>query len=206
MDMKEIEEKIGQYCQLWVLYTQASCELTRRSKILQEESARACKVYGPYIRDILQQVNEVMTLFVMENELRSLKGRGHFLIRIITPHSTKIENSHQSRKIQEAVDDKLVIIPNTVRESEIAYEKGQETAKQKARETRPSQRTEYNFLSLNSSSPKKNIGTTENRHQPPEKTTHFNPNPIHHFYPMTKPTSCTNWYKLPVNDSVTTLS
>ena len=45
MDMKEIEEKIGQYCQLWV---QASCELTRRSKISQDEAAKACKVYGPY--------------------------------------------------------------------------------------------------------------------------------------------------------------
>ena len=49
MDIREIEEKIGQYCQLWELYTQASCELTRRSKLSQEETARACKVYGPYI-------------------------------------------------------------------------------------------------------------------------------------------------------------
>ena len=49
MDMKEIEEKIGQYCQLWELYTQASCELTRRSKISQGEAVKACKVYEPYI-------------------------------------------------------------------------------------------------------------------------------------------------------------
>ena len=61
---------------------------------------------------------------------------------------------------------------------------------------------EHNFLSLNSSTPIKNTGTTENRHQPTERTTHFNPNPIHHFYPTTEPTSHTNWYKLPVNDSI----
>ena len=54
MDMKEIEEKIGQYCQLWELYAQASCELTRRSKISQNEASKACKLYGPYIRDVLQ--------------------------------------------------------------------------------------------------------------------------------------------------------
>ena len=40
MDMKEIEEKIAQYCQLWELYAQASCKLTRRSKILQGEAAK----------------------------------------------------------------------------------------------------------------------------------------------------------------------
>ena len=49
MDMVEIEEKIGQYCQLWEPYAEASCELTRKSKLLQEEAARACKVYRLYI-------------------------------------------------------------------------------------------------------------------------------------------------------------
>ena len=53
MDLEEIEEKMKQYCQLWVLYAQASCKLTRRSKISQEEAVKACKVYGPYIRDVL---------------------------------------------------------------------------------------------------------------------------------------------------------
>ena len=89
MDLKEIEEKVQQFCQLWVLYTQASCELVRRSKILQEEAAKACKVYGPYIRDVLQQVDEVMTIFVMEKELRKIKGKGHFPIPTITPVTQK---------------------------------------------------------------------------------------------------------------------
>ena len=53
MDQEEIEEKIQQYCQLWELYARASCELTRRSKISQEEAANDCKVLGPYIRDIM---------------------------------------------------------------------------------------------------------------------------------------------------------
>ena len=209
MDMNEIEEKMQRYCQLWVLYTklwvlytQASCELTRRSKILQEEAAKACKVYGPYIRDVLQQVEEVMTLFVMEKELRNIKGRGHFPIPTITPHNTKIENHQQSRKTLEAVDKKLIRILNAVKESGNTYEKEQEAARQHARAARPTHRTQYNFTSLNCSTPIKNMGTTENRHQPTERTTHFNPNPTHHFYPLTELIGCTNRYELPINDSI----
>ena len=201
-DLKEIEEKIGQYCQLWELYPKVSCELTRRSKISQHEAANACKVYGPYIRDIMQKFDKVTTLFMMEKELRGLKDRGHFPLPTITPQGTKIENHHQAKKFLEAVDDELVIIANTIRESEKAYEKGQEAAKQQARTTRSAQRIDYNFLSLNSSTPIKNTSTTENRQQLPERTTYFNPNPIHHFYPMTEPTSRTNRYKPPVNDSI----
>ena len=89
MDWEEIEEKMKQYCQLWVLYTQTSCELPRRSKISQEEAAKACKVYGPYIRDVLQQADEVMTIFIMEKELRNIEGRGHFPIPTITLCDTK---------------------------------------------------------------------------------------------------------------------
>ena len=202
MDLKEIEEKMKQYCQLWVLYTQASCELTRRSKILQDEAAKVCIVYRPYIRDVLQQVDEVMTLFVMEKELRNIKGRGHFPIPTITPHDTKIENSQQSRKTLEAVDKELIRILNAVKESEYTYKREQEAARQQARAARSTHRTEYNFTRLNSSTPIKNTGTTENRRQPPERTTHFNPNPTHHFYPPTEMTGHTNWYEPPINDLI----
>ena len=49
MDITEVEEKLGQYCQLWELYSEVSYKLTRRSKLSQEKAAKACKVYGPYI-------------------------------------------------------------------------------------------------------------------------------------------------------------
>ena len=49
MDIREIEEKLGQYGLLCQLYAEASCEMTRRSKLPQEETIRACKVYEPYI-------------------------------------------------------------------------------------------------------------------------------------------------------------
>ena len=154
-----------------------------------------------YIWDILQQVNEVMTLFVMENELRSLKGRGHFPIPTITPHGAKIENSHQSRKTLEAVDEELVRIATTIRESESAYEKerGSQTT---SKSCKIITKDRVQLPQLKFQHPIKNTGATENRHQPPERTTHFNPNPTHHFYPTTESTSHTNRYKPPVNDSI----
>ena len=159
-------------------------------------------MYRPYIRDVLQQVYEVMTLIMMEKELRNIKGRGHFPIPTITPCDTKIENSHQSRKTLKAIDKELVRILNTVKENEYTYEKEQEAARQQARAARSTHRTEYNFPSLNSSTPIKNTGTTENRQQPTERTTHFNPNPTHHFYPPTELTGHTNQYEPPINDSI----
>ena len=165
MDITEIEKKLGQYCQLWELYAEASYELTKKSKLSQEEAARAGKVYGLYIQDILQQVDAMMTIFVMEKELRSLKGRGHFPKPTITPHGTRIENPHQIRKTLEAVDEEIAHIITTVRESERNYEKEKEEARarEQSRTTKSSQRPEYNFLSLNSSTPIKNTGTTGNQ-------------------------------------------
>ena len=69
-----------------------------------------------------------MTIFVMEKELRNIKIRGNFPIHTITLCDTKIDNSQQSRKILEAVDKELVRILTTVKESELAYQKGQEAA------------------------------------------------------------------------------
>ena len=98
MDLEEVEYKILQFCQLWKLYAEISVELKRKSKLSQESTVTACKVYGPYITDILQQVDEVMKLSAMEKELRIIKNRGHFPIPSITPQGTKIETSHRQRQ------------------------------------------------------------------------------------------------------------
>ena len=67
--------------------------------------------------------------------------------------------------------------------------------------TRATQRQEYNFLSLNSSTPIKNTATTGNQNQHTERSIHFNPNPIQHLYSMTETTSHNGQYKPPANDS-----
>ena len=47
------EYKICQYCQLWTMYADNSVELKRKSEHSQESAAAACKVYVPYISDIV---------------------------------------------------------------------------------------------------------------------------------------------------------
>ena len=94
MDLEETEEKLQQYCQLWELYAKASCELTKRSKISQEEAANACKVLGPYIRDIMQEFKTVNTIFAMERELRGLKNRDTF------PHTQNHTTGYTNWKLQ----------------------------------------------------------------------------------------------------------
>ena len=53
MDKEEDESKILQYGQLWQLYAEISVELKKKSELSQESTVTACKVYGPYISDIL---------------------------------------------------------------------------------------------------------------------------------------------------------
>ena len=65
-DRGEAEYKICQFCQLWVLYAENSVELKRKSELSQESAVAACKVYIPYISDILRQLDEVMKIFAME--------------------------------------------------------------------------------------------------------------------------------------------
>ena len=138
MDIREMEENLGQYGQLCLLYAEASCELTRRSKLSQEEAIWACKVYEPYIRDVLQQADMAIAIFVMEKELRGLKGRGHFPIPTTTPYGVRVETTHHINKFLEAVDEEIVHIVTTIRESDREYEKEKERARIRDQQTQAS--------------------------------------------------------------------
>ena len=202
MNIRQIEEKLGQYCESSQLYAEASCELTRRSKLSQEEAAKACKVYKPYIRDVLQQIDAI---FVMEKELRGLKGRGHFPIPTITPHGARVETPNHINKFLEAVDQEMAHIITTVRECERNYEKEKEEARIRDQETKTSRaihRPEVNFPTINSSNQIKNTGMTGNQNQHTERSIHFNPNPIHHLYSMIETTSHNGQYEPPANGSI----
>ena len=151
MDLEEVEYKIRQYCQLWKLYAEMSVDLKKKSKLSQEHAVAACKVYGSYITDILQQVNEVMRLFAMEKELRIIKNRGHFPVPTTTPQGTKIKTTQDKDKVLEAVDTEVMEMIRAVRESEENYEREQEEAKnreQQLRLTRQTSRSDFNFLTM----------------------------------------------------------
>ena len=54
----------------------------------------------------------------MENELRNMKGRGHFPIPKLTPQPIRIDSQHQAKKTLDAVDRELTEILKNIRESE----------------------------------------------------------------------------------------
>ena len=205
MNLTEIEEKVYQFCTLWELYVDASYELVRKSKLSPAEAAQACKIYGPYISDILQQVDMVMTIFAMENEIRNLKDRGHFPIPKITPHGIRMDNPQQAKNTLDAVEGELTQILKSIRESEEKYKKEKEEARlreQQARANKPAQRHGYNYLSPNSSTPIKNTDTRTGNQNRQTKGVHFNPNTIQHYYNMTRTTSHTGRYEPPANDLI----
>ena len=146
-----------------------------------------------------------MTIFAMENELRNLKGRGHFPIPKITSHGIRIDNPYQAKKTLDAVDQELVQILKGLRESETKYEKEKEEArlrKQQARENKPVQRHKCNYLSPNSSTPIKNTDTMTGNQNHQTEGVHFNPNTIQYYYNTTGTTSHTGRHEPPTNDSI----
>ena len=200
MDREEAESKILQYSQLWQLYAEISVELKKKSELSQESAVAACTVYGPYISDILRQVDEVMKVFAMEKELRRIKNRGHFLVPLITPQDNKIETSHDKDKVLEAVDKEITEMLNAVKQSEENYEREQEQARirdEQLRSARQTNRSEFNFATLANSTP---IRSNNTRTDP--KGVHFNTNPVRHIYSTTSMTSGDNRYEPPANDSI----
>ena len=99
MDLEEVENKYRQYVQLWILYAEISIELREKSELSKESAVNTCRVYGPYIADILRQVEEVIKLFSMEKELRKIRNRGEFPVPRFTPDSVKIENTQDKDRI-----------------------------------------------------------------------------------------------------------
>ena len=93
MSLEEAEHKIYQFCQLWKMYVDNSVELRRKSELSQESAVAACRVYIPYISDIIRQLDEVMKIFAIEKELRTIKNRGYFPVPQITPQDSKIETA-----------------------------------------------------------------------------------------------------------------
>ena len=136
MDREEAEYKICQYCHLWTLYAENSVKLKRKSELSQESTVAACKVYIPYISDILCQLDEVMKIFTIEKELRLIKNRGYFPVPQITPQDNNIEKSRGKNKILEAVDEEATAMLNAVKQSEENYMKEQEQVRARDQQLR----------------------------------------------------------------------
>ena len=119
----------------------------------------------------------------------------------------KIENNKDIDKVLEVVDREATEMITAVRESEQIYEKEKVEARNREQQVilaRQMNRSEFNFPTINSSTPIRNNNAAPQlrTNQQAETAVHFNPNTIHHYYPMTDPTSHGNWYEPLANDSI----
>ena len=180
MDLEEVENKYRQYMQLWILYAEISIELRKKSELSKESAVNACRVYGPYITDILHQVEEVIKLFSMEKELRKIRNRGEFPVPRFTPDSVKIKNTQDKDRVLTQVDREAEDIVRAVRRNEEKYEKEQEEAKnrdQQLRLTRQRQtdRSDFNFFNIINET---DIGLGSNHYNPRNHEKKVQPNPV----------------------------
>ena len=202
MDLEEVENKYQQYMQLWILYADISIELRKKTELSKESAVNACKVYGPYITDILHQVEEVIKLFSMEKELRKIRNRGEFPVPKFTPDGIRIMNTKDKDRVLTQVDREVEDILRAVRRNEEKYEKEQEEARnrdQQLRLTRQRQtdRSDFNFFNVVNSTPIRN-----NNPRSDQPAVHFDANPVRHHYTLTNLTTSGDRYKPPTNDSI----
>ena len=199
MPREEVEYKVRQYCHLWTMYADSSVELKKKSELSQQSAVVACKMYIPYISDITRQIEEVVKIFAMEKELRSIKNRGYFPVPQLAPQECKIETIQDKEVLLSEIDEIVVEMLNTIKESEENYKREQEQARirdEQLRSARQTSRSEINlYTTLANSTPIRNSNTRSD-----QPGVHFNTNPIHHVYATTSDGG--DHYEPPEYDSI----
>ena len=163
MSLEETEHKIHQFCHLWQLYADISVELKKKSELSQDSAVAACRVYVPYISDIIRQLEEVMKIFAIEKELRTIKNRGYFLVPQIIPQEKKIETARDKDKILEKIDEIATAMIQATRQSEENFAREQEQARardEQLRSVRQTDRSGLNFFAPANSTPIRNEDPT----------------------------------------------
>ena len=115
MPREGAEYKVCQYCHLWTMYADSSVELKKKSELSQECTVAACKKYIPYISDITRQIEEVVKIFAMEKELRSIKNRGYFPVPQLAPEECKIETIQDKEVLMKERNEIAVEMLNTIK-------------------------------------------------------------------------------------------
>ena len=181
------------------MYADSSLELKKKSELSQESAVAACKMYVPYISDIIRQIEEVVKIFAMEKELRSIKKRDYFPVPQLAPEECKIETIQDKEVLMTEIDEIAVEMLNAIKESEENYKREQEQARirdKQLRSARQTSRSDINlYPTLANSTPIRNSNTRSD-----QPGVHFNTNPIHHFYATTSDGG--DQYEPPENDSI----
>ena len=196
---EEAEYKVCQYRHLWTMYADSSVELKKKPELSQESAVAACKMYVPYISDITRQIEEVVKIFAMEKELRSIKNRGYFPVPQLAPEECKIETIQDKEVLMKEIDEIAVEMLNAIKESEENYKREQEQARirdEQLRSTRQTSTSDINlYPTLANSTPIRNGNTRSD-----QLGVHFNTNPVHHVYATTSDGG--DQYEPPENDSI----
>ena len=199
MPRQEAEYKVRQYCHLWTMYADSSVELKKKSELSQESTVAACKMYVPYISDIIRRIEEVVKIFAMEKELRLIKNRGYFPVPQLAPENCKIETIQDREALLTEIDEIVVEMLNAIKESEENYKRDQEQARirdEQLRSARQTSRSDVNlYPTLANSTPIRNSNTRSD-----QPGVHFNANPVCHVYATTSDGS--DQYEPPDNDSI----
>ena len=199
MPREEVEYKVRQYCHLWMMYADISVELKKKSELSQESAVAAWKMYVPYISNITQQIEEVVKIFAMEKELRSIKNRGYFPVPQLAPEECKIETIQDKEVLMREIDEIAVEMLNAIKKSEENYKREQEQARirdKQLRSARQTSRSDINlYPTLANSTP-----ITNSNARSDQPGVHFNTNPVHNVY--TAMSDGGDQYKPPENDSI----
>ena len=199
MPREKAEYKVRQYCHLWTMYADSSVELKKKSELSQKSAVAACKMYVPYISDITRQIEDVVKIFAMEKELRSIKNRGYFPVPQLAPEECKIETIQNKEVLMREIDEIAVEMLNAIKESEENYKREQEQARirdEQLRSGRQTSRSDINlYPTLANSTPIRNSNTRSD-----QPGVHFNTNHVHHIY--TTMSNRGNQYEPPENDSI----
>ena len=199
MPREEAEYKVRQYCHLWTMYADSSVELKKKAELSQESAVAACKMYVPYISDITRQIEEVVKIFAMVKELRSIKNRGYFPVPQLTPEECKIETIQDKEVLMREIDEIAAEMLNAIKKSEENYKREQEQARirdEQLRSARKTSRSDINlYPTLANSTPIRNSNT-----RPDQPGVHFNMNPVHHVYATTSDGG--DQYEPPENNSI----
>ena len=178
------EYKVCQYCHLWTMYADRSVELKKKSELSQESAVAACKMYVPYISDIVQQIEEVVKIIVIEKELRLIKNRGYFRVPQLAPEECKIETIQDKEVLLTEIDKIVVEMLKAIKESEENYKREQEQARtrdEQLRSARQTSRSDINlYPTLANNTPIRNSNTRSD-----QPGVHFNANPVCHVYATT---------------------
>ena len=198
ISLEETEQKICQFCHLWLLYADTSVELKKKSELSQDSAVAACRVYIPYMSDITRQLEEVRKIFPIEKEVRTIKNRGYFPVPHINPQEEKIETAKDKDKILERIDKLATAMIQAAKQSEENLAREQEQARardEQLRLVRQTDRSSLNFFAqANSTSVRNDNQRTDNQ------GVHFKTNPTCYIY-STIPDD-NDLYEPPENDSI----